>query len=113
MRYTNHRRMNVVMTCSKEMMRYTRYSKVIVKKPVYQVGKNSVTTAFVFLSSYWHFVDIPTVDDHVMCASKTAMDVTLLVLRQGSYIGVELLDLFLVLTIMMWIRRRGGRDDDF
>lgn len=99
----SHRRACIVPESSKAVSRYKRYSKVIIKKPVYQLSKSSMSTALLFLPPYVHIIDIPSVDEHVAHVGKTAVDVALLVLRQGSLVGIELLDLMLVIAIMAWM----------
>lgn len=96
--------------CHRTIRQCFRYSKLVVKNPSCQVFKSVLNTTVLVVTTKTH-VDIPYVNDNTPYVVKSLLYLAFHLLRHFSIIGIEEMDVIIVLVLILWTRRSGSTNN--
>ncbi len=77
----------------------------MIKSPRYQIMKSSLGCFILYVGPQATDIGLPAVDEHVSTLSKVVVDTVLFAMRKGMYVGVDLVDVVVVIVLLVRIRK--------
>jgi hypothetical protein len=93
--------------CMRIVKQCFRYSRVVVKSPSCQVFKSVLNTSLLIITSNIN-VDVPYVNNNAPYVGKSILYIVFHMMRNFAYIGIEELDILIVLFLILWIRKNSS-----